>query len=1094
MNRIRSLLCGAIGLSLLLGSDRATAQTDFWQQTNGAFFGATVYTVATKNNGVVFAGTERGVFRSKDNGETWKDVSSGVSLLGSTEVNSLFILPNGNILASTFFGVYLSTNEGDNWSQTASPATEVNSFARNLKNGDLYAAVGFGLNGGLYRSTNNGASWVLTGLNGPFVYSVASTSAGIIFAGTNNGVYRSADDGLTWTLLNTGFPTSTSIRAFAINDSSGTLLVGTSRGIFRSSNNGVNWVATTVTNVTCYSIAVDSKRHFYVATASGIMRSSDDGTSWASSNTGLTSSRVYSITATASDQLFAGTDISIFRSTNAGNNWQEIKKGLGIAAVAALALNNTNGYVFAGTDRTNLGLFRSTDNGANWKAVNNGLTAPAISAIVVSPNGHVLASATYDRVFRSTDNGDNWAETGFQQQINAFAINRTNGYIFAAAGYSALNGVFRSIDNGYNWTATTLSGMNVFTVAATANGTIFAGTNSGIFRSTDNGDSWVLTYTGMPSNTTVLALAVNDASGTLLAGTALRGIFRSVNNGNSWQATSVTNVTVNALASNTVGNFFAGTEQGCYRTLDDGVSWAALNSGLTVSSIRALAINNKNMIFAGTNGGGVFQGQSGPLSATPTIQPEVAATHEIGAEFSVDIKVNDVQNLFGLSFDLNFTNTAQVDYVSASAGEFVGNDVVFLPTPDDANGRVSIGLSRKAGQSGVSGSGAAVRVKFKSLATTPSGTTIIFSLLNVTANDPSGAPLNLTAQSDTTRIIGVTVWPGDTNNDRLVDAKDVLPLGLHWSKTGPARANATTAWQAQSAVPWSPEGATYADASGDGTIDSRDVLPIGLNWNKTHGAPNLVINNHAPRAFAKTNAAGLCYKIIGATTPGSEFEVEVYAIDATNLFGLAFDLSYSPVAFIEPQNPAVGNFMGNDLVFFPNVDKTTGVISVGVSQKPPLQGANGSGVIARIKMRMAANAPAQQTVAITLQNTTANDANGAALAVTPTGACATTAVEEFTHNDNAPARFALLANSPNPFNPSTTIKYELAQQVDVELKIFDLMGHHVRTLVQQSQQAGRYAITWDGRNESGQSIASGVYIYQLRAGTFAQTRRMALVR
>jgi len=93
----------------------------------------------------------------------------------------------------------------------------------------------------------------------------------------------------------------------------------------------------------------------------------------------------------------------------------------------------------------------------------------------------------------------------------------------------------------------------------------------------------------------------------------------------------------------------------------------------------------------------------------------------------------------------------------------------------------------------------------------------------------------------------------------------------------------------------------------------------------------------------------------------------------------------------------------------------------------------------------------------------------------------------------APTTFALAQNYPNPFNPSTAIKYELSKQVEVKLMIYDIMGRQVRTLVNQSQQAGRYEITWDGRNELGEAIASGLYIYQLRAGNFVQARSMALV-
>ncbi len=93
-----------------------------------------------------------------------------------------------------------------------------------------------------------------------------------------------------------------------------------------------------------------------------------------------------------------------------------------------------------------------------------------------------------------------------------------------------------------------------------------------------------------------------------------------------------------------------------------------------------------------------------------------------------------------------------------------------------------------------------------------------------------------------------------------------------------------------------------------------------------------------------------------------------------------------------------------------------------------------------------------------------------------------------------PFRSAAASSAPSGGNFSTTIKYDLPQAVEVQLAIFDLTGRRVRTLVQQKQQAGRYEIAWDGRNEQGETLASGVYIYQLHAGTFVQARRMALVR
>jgi len=93
-----------------------------------------------------------------------------------------------------------------------------------------------------------------------------------------------------------------------------------------------------------------------------------------------------------------------------------------------------------------------------------------------------------------------------------------------------------------------------------------------------------------------------------------------------------------------------------------------------------------------------------------------------------------------------------------------------------------------------------------------------------------------------------------------------------------------------------------------------------------------------------------------------------------------------------------------------------------------------------------------------------------------------------------PKEYELAQNFPNPFNPATMITYGLPQAVEVKLEIFDLMGRHVRTLVNQLQEAGRYVVQWDGHNERGENAAGGVFIYQLHAGDFVQARRMTLVR
>ena len=91
----------------------------------------------------------------------------------------------------------------------------------------------------------------------------------------------------------------------------------------------------------------------------------------------------------------------------------------------------------------------------------------------------------------------------------------------------------------------------------------------------------------------------------------------------------------------------------------------------------------------------------------------------------------------------------------------------------------------------------------------------------------------------------------------------------------------------------------------------------------------------------------------------------------------------------------------------------------------------------------------------------------------------------------------LLANYPNPFNPETWIPYQLAQPADVSVSIYSVDGELVRTLELGHQAAGIYksrsrAAYWDGKNELGESVASGIYFYTLSVGNFAATRKMLI--
>ena len=93
-----------------------------------------------------------------------------------------------------------------------------------------------------------------------------------------------------------------------------------------------------------------------------------------------------------------------------------------------------------------------------------------------------------------------------------------------------------------------------------------------------------------------------------------------------------------------------------------------------------------------------------------------------------------------------------------------------------------------------------------------------------------------------------------------------------------------------------------------------------------------------------------------------------------------------------------------------------------------------------------------------------------------------------------PQEFALQQNYPNPFNPSTTIAFELPQASAVKLAVYNMQGQLVRTLVNGQKPSGSHSVVWDGLDDHGARVASGVYLYTLKASAVALQRKLVLMK
>lgn len=225
----------------------------------------------------------------------------------------------------------------------------------------------------------------------------------------------------------------------------------------------------------------------------------------------------------------------------------------------------------------------------------------------------------------------------------------------------------------------------------------------------------------------------------------------------------------------------------------------------------------------------------------------------------------------------------------------------------------------------------------------------------------------------------VYVWPGDLDNNAVVDEEDILPLAVNWYEVGGARNQIAMNWSPLAIQLWDTPSATFADADGSGRVDIRDFLAICLNWGSTHsGTFTYGFQSPGFNLDAHRSVLEIIYDEVKNANSGPQFEIRLY------------------------------------------LEKILGL--------------------------------------------------------------------------TIPDEFILRQNYPNPFNSSTVIEYQIAEKTTVRLTVFNLLGQKVRTLLDAGKSAGVYRIAWDGRDDNGNNVASGIYLYRLELPSENITRKMVLIR
>jgi len=1071
-----------------------------WMRINTGLTNANVYALAINSSGHIFAGTfGGGVFRSTDNGQNWRPINNG---LAATNVQALAINRQGYIFAGVFNfsgGVFRSTDNGDSWSNIESPHASVSALAIN-NNGHIF--VGGGI---VYRSTNNGRIWSRTlFLTTPVLTLVTNPATQDIFVGTNgSGAFRSTDNGASWGAINVGL-INTIIQTLAINNKNGYMFAGGDGGLHLSSDNGGSWrqipffIYTTIRALT-----INGQGHIFAGLSGSVYRSIDNGEFWRSINAGLTNT-VQAFAINQDGHIFAGTSGGVFRSTDNGDSWGPINAGLTNTTIRALAINN-NGHIFAGTFFG--GVFRSIDNGDNWSPINTGLTNLFVNALVINPATQDIFAGAFGRMFRSTNNGDNWSPTGLAKSVNALAAN-SQGNIFAGMP----DGVSRSIDNGANWSPinTGLTNTAVLALAVNSNDIIFAGAaGGGVFRSEANRNVAVANANAPAGRTANVAIQLSAQGNENALRFSLTFDPSILSHPQARLGKDARAATLNLDSSQAASGRY-----GIALALPSGQRLAAGAREIMVVSFSVKAVTPGVSTTIGFGDQPICREMVSVIGAaltstwtsgTTAITPPVAigaigASAAPGSMVSLPLELISQGSGNAFGFSMNF-DPAILSHPQAKLGKDAGAASLNINSSQAGSGRLGIALALPAGRIFTAGTREIVVVSFiVNAKATADSTRLEFGDQPVAREvaDSNGDVLPATWTGGRVAIargFEADVAPRPNGNGR-VSIADWVQVGRFAAALDTLRQDANEFQRADGAP----------KPCGDGRISISDWVQAGryaagLDTVASACGPTSAASALAPAANVDSAIAGVATKAARAravrainpklqSAPMHAVTVELDAQGDENAIGFSLGFDSTVVKF---KNAVLGSGASGATLNVNSNQTANGRAGIALALPAGQVFAAGTRQIVVVNFSVAPNASVTSTPIEFKDQPIAREVvevNGNVLQATWSSII--TSVKE--RANEPPASFALDANHPNPFNPLTTIKYDLPQQVEVKLMIFDLLGQHVRTLVNQSQPAGRYAITWDGRNEQGEAIAGGVYIYQLRAGTFAQARRMALVR
>ncbi|MBM2840969.1 MAG: hypothetical protein HW412_1497 [Bacteroidetes bacterium] len=814
----------------------------------------------------------------------------------------------------------------------------------------------------------------------------------------------------------------------------------------------------------------------------------------------------------------------VWKTINGGTTWQALTDNLTSIACGAVAIDPSNpSTIYFGTGELNYsldsyygdGIYKSTDEGSSWIKIATTAVGSRFSQITVDPaNSDIVYAAGSLGVYKSTNVGGGWTSTGSGSNANCILIDPTNTQVlYTTTGGYGPNAIKKSTNGGASWTTLT-SGLPAagtsrtqLAMAPSNSSILYASITNGsgygllgLYRTTSAGATWTL----QNSTTNYLgsqgwydnAITVHSTNPDIVVVGGL-DVYTSSNAGvtltkrTDWATTSSTNMShadVHFLGYRG-SELYCGSDGGVYKSTNDGVAWSDLNATLSTLQYQSADYDptNPSKLYGGTQDNNLETSTDGGVT---WIQ---RTTGDGGYSIVDPVNTNFVYGQYvggSLKRSANSGVTFAEIRPNASTGGLFYNP--YEMAPGDHNtivfGRADLwkatsvqsattasGWTQIATSATIGGSISAIGISYtdinkiyigtsggKLMVTTNNGgswtTTFGFPYVSDFAVDPGDDNIcyaTFTGFTSTTHIYktsnGGSSWFNITNNLPNIPVNTLVVV--------PASPRSLFVGTDLGVYNSTDDGNTWGSFNpGLPTVAVFDL--------KYHNGPQILLAaTHGRGCWMFDMSTGLPIQLASLTATAIEnscVRIDWTTLTETNNYGFEVQKSARPQAGYQtiPNSFTPGH---------------------GTTLEPHSYTYTDGGAVAghwyyRLKQI---------------------DLDGTVHYTDGVGVDVVTSIAERA----LPTDFALAQNYPNPFNPETVIKFSVPSGRDlagggqvqsstlVEVRVFDVIGREVVTLVNEVKQPGLYEIAWDAGN-----MPSGIYYYRMKTGGFSDTKKAILLR